>query len=89
MDLEQLLARHQERTKRPPCEHRLRNPEYRHHYPLIKSAVLKGVPLLSAIKILQEDESVKAFAGKDPLTVWQAYRRALEKEHIHLTEKPE
>lgn len=89
MDLEQLLASHQERTKRPPCEHRLRNLEYREHYPLIKSAVLKGVPLLAAIKILQEDEAMKAFTGKDPMTVWQAYRRALKKENIHLTERPE
>lgn len=88
MDLEQLIARHKERTKRPTCPHRLRNLEYRTHYPLIKSAVLKGVPLLAAIKILQEDEAVKAFPGKDLDTVWQAYRRALEKEGIHLTKKP-
>lgn len=84
MNLHELIETHRAKTNRPVSEFRLRDREYRKHYPLIKAAVEEGVPLLSAVTILREKES--AFEGKTDQAVWQAYRRALKHDNITLSE---
>lgn len=83
LTLEDLIAKHAEKSKRPTCENRLRNREYRNHYPLVKESVLAGVPLWSVVDILQKEDA--ALAAKTRDAVWQAFRRALEKEGIILS----
>ena len=76
MNLTDLLEAHKERTTRKKPVHRFATPEYRTHYPLIRQAVEKGIPLMSVIKILREKE--EAFAGKSDKAVHVAYSRALK-----------
>lgn len=83
MNLEELIARHQEKSKRPTCPNRLRKREYRDHYALVREGVLKGVPLWSIVDILRGEDP--ALASKTRDAVWQAFRRALEKENIILS----
>lgn len=83
MNLEELIAKHAEKSKRPTCPNRLRDRDYRKHYSLVKEAVLKGVPLWSIVDILRGEDP--ALASKTRDAVWQAFRRALEKEDIILS----
>lgn len=85
MNLEELIATHRARSKRPKSETHLRITEYQKHYPLIKSAVQERIPLSSAITILRE--KTKAFEGKTAGAVFQAYRRALKQDGITLSDK--
>lgn len=84
LTLEDLIAKHQEKTPgRPVNPNKLHKREYRERYPLIKEAVLKGVPLWSVISILQKEDG--AFEGMKIEPVWQAFRRALKAENIILS----
>ncbi len=83
LTLEDLIAKHAEKSKRPTCENRLRNREYRNHYPLVRAAVLKGVPLWSVVDILRKEDPSLAEKTRD--SVWQAFRRALKAENIILS----
>lgn len=84
MNLEELIARHREKSKRPTCENHLRRREYRERYPLVRAAVLKGVPLWSIVDILRKEDPVLAEKTRD--AVWQAFRRALKHDNITLSE---
>jgi hypothetical protein len=85
MKLDQILSRHEARKKRPAATHRLRTRAYQEHYPVVKEAVLKGVPLRSVVTILKEAGG--AFPERTVAAVWQAYRRALKHEGITLSEE--
>jgi hypothetical protein len=82
MKLDELIAHHRAKVN-PPEEFHLRLREYREHYPLIKEAVQQGIPLRSAVTILKDEEG--AFRGRNIAAVWQAYRRALKHDQIHLS----
>jgi hypothetical protein len=75
MNITDLLEAHKERTTRKKPSHRFATAEYRTHYPLIRQAVGKGIPLMSVIKILREKEG--AFTGKSDKAVHVAYSRAM------------
>jgi hypothetical protein len=80
MNLEELLQKHRDKKPQKVNLHGLRRKAYQRHYPLIKDAVLNGVPLLAAIKILREDEG--AFKGITDAAVWIAYSRALKSDGV-------
>jgi hypothetical protein len=84
MNIEELLAKHKAGKKPKTSPHRLRKKEYQRHYPLIREAVEKRVPLRTAIRIVKDSEN--AFEGIAINTVWQAYRRALLHDQIKLSE---
>ena len=75
MNIDQLIAVHAEKTSRKKPIHHFANQEYRNYYPLIRDAVKKDIPMMSAIKIVREKDS--AFQGKTDKAVWQAFNRAL------------
>ena len=83
LTLEDLIAKHAEKSKRPTCENRLRDRDYRKRYPLVKESVLAGVPLWSVVDILQKEDA--ALAAKTRDSIWQAFRRALKAENIILS----
>jgi hypothetical protein len=77
MNITDLLEAHKERSASKKPRHTFATKEYRTHYPLIRQAVEKGIPLMSAIKILREKE--EAFTGKSDKAVHVAYSRAMGK----------
>jgi hypothetical protein len=88
-ELQSILHRKSEAKEAKP--NRLKR-NYRKHYPLVKDAVLSGIPLRTVIMVLQEEESAFAapedrdqfFSGGWQAT-YQAFRRALKRDNIALT----
>lgn len=80
MTLDQLIEKAQER--KGAGLGKLRDAEYRKHYPLIREAVKRGVPLRSAILILQEEDGAFSKGWK---AAHAAYTRAFKYEGIKLS----
>lgn len=79
MTLDRLIQKAQER--KGTGLGKLRDAEYRRHYPLIRDAVKQGVSLRSAILILQEEEGAFPKGWK---AAHAAYMRAFKYEGIKI-----